>query len=501
MTASVVGLTKRYGPTLALDDVSLTIADGQVHALLGHNGAGKSTIIKCLGGGTSPTAGSIVLDGVAHDALTPRGAIAAGIAVIYQHLSVVDRLTVAENLFLGQERTAGGLIRRGEHHRLAREALDRVGASGIDPEMKVGALPIGQRQLVEIAKAVQRDARLLILDEPTAALSKSEAERLGALVGELARSGIAILYVTHLLGEVLKLADSATVMRNGRVVWSSDRAGITRESLIAAISDGHGASNARPAPPRADESPVLEVTGLAGPQLGPIDLQIAPGEIVACYGLIGSGRTRLMNTLFGRHQAERGSVSIDGMPRLTRSPIQALRAGISLVPGDRAREGLFASLPSLDNTVINAMRPLSKGGFRARKAERGVFDRVSSWLDLKPRSSDLPAGRFSGGNQQKILLGRWVNDAARTRVLLLDDPTQGVDVGARKDIYDAIKRLAAERGIGILVATNEAEEVIDLAHRCLLFSKGRIVDEIDVATTTADALVAAVQNTPTTHLS
>jgi ribose transport system ATP-binding protein len=496
MAASVLGLTKRYGSTLALDDVSLTIADGEIHALLGHNGAGKSTLIKCLGGGVSPTDGRIVIDGVEYASLTPRDAIAAGVAVIYQHLSVVDRLTVAENLFLGQEMTRGGLVRRGEQREQARAALERVGGGGIDPDTRVGVLPIGQRQLVEIAKAVHRNAKLLILDEPTAALSKAEAEQLGELVLELRRSGIAILYVTHLLGEVLKLADEVTVMKNGRSVWSADRPGITKQALIQAISDGHGASNDRPAPPRVGDEPALAVAKLTGAGLGPIDLTVRAGEIIACYGLIGSGRTRFLNTLFGRVRADGGSISVDGTPRLVDSPIAALRAGISLVPGDRAREGLFASLPALDNTVINAMRPLSKGGFRSQKAERGVFERVAGWLDLRPLVSDLPAGRFSGGNQQKILLGRWVNDAARTRVLLLDDPTQGVDVGARKDIYDAIKRMAADRGIGILVATNEADEVMDLAHRCLLFRGGAIVDDIDVGSTSADALLAAIQNTP-----
>lgn len=500
MSASVVGLTKRYGATLALDEVNLSIADGQVHALLGHNGAGKSTLIKCLGGGTQPTSGNMVIDGVQHESLTPRGSISAGVAVIYQHLSVVDGLSVAENLFLGQEETKAGLIRRRAQDAEAHRALSRVGAGNIDPRALVSSLPIGHRQLVEIAKAVHRDAKLLILDEPTAALSEEEATRLGELVLELKNTGIAILYVTHLLGEVLKLADSATVLRDGKAVWTANREGITRDSLIQAISDGHGSRNEPPPPPRRDEPPVLEVSGVAAPGLGPIDLRLAPGEIVALYGLIGSGRTRLLNTLFGKIRRTAGTISVDERMTAANSPIHALRAGISLVPGDRAREGLFSTLPALDNTVIYAMRSLAKWGLRSLTAERGVFTRVSDWLDLRPRASALPAGRFSGGNQQKILLGRWVNDTARTRILLLDDPTQGVDVGARKDIYDAIKRLAVDRGIGILVATNEAEEIVDLAHRCLLMRDGRIVAELDVAETTADSLLAAIQHEPSTRI-
>lgn len=497
MTVTVRGLTKRYGATLALDDVTLDIPGGRIHALLGHNGAGKSTLIACLGGGVAPTAGTIEIDGTTHDSLTPRTSIAAGVAVIYQHLSLLENMTVAENLFIGQERTTAGLIRRGEQRRLAREALDAVGAGGIDPDVRVATLPIGQRQLVEIAKVVRRDAKLIVFDEPTAALSRAEATRLGALVRDLAGRGIAILYVTHLLGEVLALADAATVMRNGRAVWSAEGAGITRETLVAAISDGHGATNDRPAAPRRGETPVLEVRGLTAPGLGPIDLSVAPGEIVACYGLVGSGRTRFLGTVFGRIPRTGGTLLIDGVPRETRSPAQGLRAGIALVPADRAREGLFAALPAQDNIVIDAMRRLGSWGMRSLPAERGVFDRIADRLALRPRAADLPAGRFSGGNQQKILLGRWVNDAARTRVILLDDPTQGVDVGARKDIYDAVKALAVEKGVGVIVATNEPEEVIDLAHRCLVFSRGSVVDELDVAETTADGLLSAVHTAPT----
>lgn len=495
MSVAVRGLTKRYGATVALDDVTLEIPDGEVHALLGHNGAGKSTLIKCLGGGAHPSAGIIEIDGREYAGLSPRESIAAGVAVIYQHLSVLENLTVAENLFIGQERTRGGFIRRREQRALAREALANIGAHGIDPDMKVAALPIGQRQMVEIAKVLQRDARLLILDEPTAALSRAEAARLGELVRELAGRGIAILYVTHLLGEVLALADAATVMRNGRAVWSARGEEITRASLVGAISDGHGATHDRPVPPRLGDAPALAVRGLAGPGLGPIDISVAPGEIVACYGLIGSGRTRFFNTVFGRLPRTSGTVSVDGVPRDATSPARALKGGIALVPGDRAREGLFASLSALDNTVVSSMSALARGGVRSLAAERGVFERVASWLALRPMSSDLAAGRFSGGNQQKILLGRWVNDAARTRVLLLDDPTQGVDVGARKDIYDAVKRLAAERGVGVLVATNEPEEVVDLAHRCLIFARGAVVREMSIADTTADEVLAAVHET------
>lgn len=500
MSVSVTGLTKRYGQTLALDTVTLEIPDGHVHALLGHNGAGKSTLIKCLGGGTAPTSGTMTIGDTTVESFTPRESIQAGVAVIYQHLSLIGRLSVAENLFLGHEhRRAGVFVDAPEQRELARTALERVGAGNIDPRVPVEQLAIGQRQLVEIAKALQRDARLLILDEPTAALSKAESERLGELVKELRKDGIAILYVTHLLSEVLKLADEASVLRNGQKVWSTDRANLTKHGLVEAISDGHGHENDPPAPPR-EGAPVLELRGFGSPGLSPVTLAVKPGEIVALHGLIGSGRTRLLNTLFGRNHADRGEVLVDGVARTIRSPKQALASGIALVPGDRATEGLFGSMPALDNVVTRIMGKLGTAGFRSRSREREVFAETATWLDLKPLRSDLAAGSFSGGNQQKILLGRWINPEANTRVLLLDDPTQGVDVGARKDIYDAVKKLAKEQGIAVVVATNEPEEVMDLAHRVLLMRDGQVTGEFLVPDITADELLSAIHADASTAL-
>lgn len=493
MAVTVTGLTKRYGQTLALDDVSLSIPDGQVHALLGHNGAGKSTLIKCFGGGVAPTSGTMSIDEVTATSFTPRGSSDAGVAVIYQHLSVIERLTVSENLFLGHEITHGGVvISRGEQRRLTKEALARVGGQSIDPDTLVGQLPIGQRQLVEIAKALQRNAKFLILDEPTAALSKAEAEMLGELVLDLKSQGISILYVTHLLSEVLKLADEVTVLRNGKNVWHSYRADLSKHALVDAISEGHGSENEPPAPPKSDE-PLLKVEGFGSPGIGPLNFTVRPGEIVALHGLIGAGRSRLLNTMFGRHRADRGTIYVDGEPKIIRSPKDALSAGIALVPGDRVREGLFGSMSAMQNVVIRAMKSLAKVGFiRSSHQELNTFTEVSKWLDLKPLRHDLVAASFSGGNQQKILLARWVNREAHTKVLLLDDPTQGVDVGARKDIYDAIKTLAREQGVAVVVATNEPEEVIDLAHRCLLVRDGKITSEYVVSETNAEELLSAV---------
>ncbi len=494
MTVSITGLSKRYGATLALDGVDLEIRSGEVHALLGHNGAGKSTVIGCLGGRIAPTQGTIVIDGQEHTALDPRSAIASGIAVIYQHLSLIDSLTVAENLFLGQERTAGSLvIRKGEQRSAAAAALARIGAD-ISPDAVVGELSMGRRQQVEIAKALQRDARLLILDEPSAALSPVESARLGELVLQLRDEGIAILYVTHLLGEVMRLADRATVLRNGRAVWSSEMAGLTKADIVYAVSGGVHASRVAPAA-FDDGVPALELRNLRTEGLAPVDLAVQPGEIICLYGLIGSGRTRLLETVFGRRRGD-GIVRVDGETVRVRTPDEALRAGVALVPADRAKQGLFGSLPASENIVTRAMRALGRLGVRDVAAERSLVRDAFSAMSVRPATPDLAASRFSGGNQQKVLIGRWVNSASAVRVLLLDDPTQGVDVAARGEIYDAIRALVAERRIAVIYATNEPEEVLALAHRCIVMRDGAVVDSVALDDADEEALLALIHSEP-----
>ncbi|MCZ2838969.1 sugar ABC transporter ATP-binding protein [Modestobacter sp. VKM Ac-2985] len=494
MTVSIRGLTKRYGPTLALDHVDLHIAAGEVHALLGHNGAGKSTVIKCLGGGTAPSAGSITIGGTTHDALDPRSSIAAGIAVIYQHLSLIDRLDVTENLFLGQETTTAGVfLRRADQRARAVRLLERVGLD-VSPDTPVRQLTIGQRQLVEIAKALSRDARLLVLDEPSAALSPVESRRLADLVRTLKAEGIAVLYVTHLLNEVVELADRTTVLRDGRVVWSQPMAGVSKTDLVTAVSGrAHGAAVA-PRPVDPDTPPALAVDHLQAPGLHDVSLVVRPGEIVGLYGLVGSGRSRLLETLFGRRPATSGTVAVDGRAVRVRRPDDALRAGLALVPGDRLRQGLFGSLSSGENTVLRVMSLTARAGWRRPRAEREVFRSTAAAFGLRPADPEVPVSRLSGGNQQKVLIARWVNDRAGTRVLLLDDPTQGVDVGARAEIYEVLRQVAAERGLAVLFASNDPDEVVALAQRCLVMRRGRVVDDLDMRDTDEEQLLDLIHS-------
>ncbi|MDX3747037.1 sugar ABC transporter ATP-binding protein [Streptomyces sp. AK08-02] len=513
------GLTKSFGGVRALDGVDLTVPMGQVHALLGHNGAGKSTLIKCLGGAYPPDAGTIEVGGRAYERLSPRESITAGVAIIFQTLSVVDALTVSENIFLGQEWTRYGRIDRRAQDKVAAGLLERVAAT-CSPRDRVGELPMGQRQLVEIAKALSRSASVLVLDEPTAALSAAESHALAERVEDLRVQGLAIVYVTHLLAEVERLADAVTVLRDGRVTHQSVGAGQRRRELVAAIAgkpadptvedrptdaDAHAA--AIDTTPRATTSPAapvargvgspgggLELEGLRGPGFGPVTLTVGSGERVGLYGLIGSGRTRVLETLYGRRRASGGTVRVgDRTVRATR-PGDALAAGIALVPADRRRQGLFPALSARDNTLLPAVRPLARYGVRALGAERRLFDAVAGAVGLRPVRPRLPAASFSGGNQQKLVLGRWINDSRDVRVLLLDEPTQGVDVGARQEIYQVVRSLAADRGTAVLFASSDPEEIVALADRCLVVAGGRVVGELSGAELTEEALLSAVHD-------
>jgi ABC-type sugar transport system ATPase subunit len=506
------GLTKSFGGVRALDGVDLTVPAGQVHALLGHNGAGKSTLIKCLGGAYPPDAGTIEVGGTSYTRLTPRESISAGVAIIFQTLSVVDALTVAENIFLGQEWTRYGRIDRRAQEEVAAGLLERV-AARCSPRDRVGDLPMAQRQLVEIAKALSRSASVLVLDEPTAALSGAETDALAERVEDLRTQGLAIVYVTHLLSEVERLADAVTVLRDGRVAHQATVAGQTRRDLVEAIAgrptDAQEPSRApgraerdpaytpgpdMPGPQRTPPPPRLVVEALRGPGFGPVGLTVGEGERVGLFGLIGSGRTRVLETLYGRRRATAGTIRVGERTVSPARPADALGAGIALVPADRRAQGLFPSLSAQDNALLPAVRTLARYNVRALGTERRVFDALATAVGLRPARPGLPAGAFSGGNQQKLVLGRWINEARHVDVLLLDEPTQGVDVGARQEIYGVVSGLAAEHGTAVLFASSDPEEIVALADRCLIVARGRIVGELSGAGLTEQALLSAVHD-------
>ncbi|WGY00806.1 sugar ABC transporter ATP-binding protein [Nocardioides sp. QY071] len=494
MTLRVTGLRKSFGGVHALQGVDLTIEAGEVHALLGHNGAGKSTLIKALGGAFHPDGGTIEVGGRSHAGLTPRQSIDAGIAIIFQHLSLVDSLSVVDNIFLGQEHRRLGLVDRSSQREAARRLLDRLGATS-SVDSRVGDLPMGQKQLVEIAKALSRDPVVLVLDEPTAALSSHEIGALERTVRSLQEQGLAICYVTHLLGEVERLADRMTVLREGKVHVATSLEGKTRRDIIEAIAEPP--ADLPPAGPVHDaDPPQLRVSGLTGPGIGPVDLEVRPGEIVGLYGLIGSGRTRTLEMIFGR-RARQGSITVGGREVRRATPRAALAAGLALVPGDRGRQGLFASLSALDNALLPAQGVLSTFGLRRRRAEAEAFERLAASLAVHPATPNAPARAFSGGNQQKLLLGRWINGILPTTVLLLDEPTQGVDVRARHEIYKVVRTIASERRTAVVFASTDPEEIVALADRALVMQDGRVIGELAGDTLDEDALLHAVHQADT----
>lgn len=483
---AVRSLGKSYGAAEVLRGVDLDLRPGTVHALLGANGAGKSTLIKCLGGVVRPDRGAITLGGRALLDLTPSSALDAGIVTIHQHQSLIQTLSVADNIFLGSElpRLRGGGRRR--QNRLARDLLARIGAQ-IDPRTIVATLPIGTRQLVEIAKALHRSkVEVLILDEPTAALSERETETLFREIAGLRDAGVMTLYTTHRLAEVFRIADDVTVIRDGSVILQSATKRLTPDDLVASVSRGAApVPQAAPAVTTAVTAPraavVARIDALSGPRFGPVSLALHAGEIVGLFGAVGSGRSSLMETLGGRFAATAGQVLIDGVQAKPRSPRHAMRRGVFLIPADRTQQALCATLTARDNLLLSSLYKIARAGVRRFRREAAIFRDIAQRLDLQPANPDLAVERLSGGNQQKLVIGRVVAQSRDVRMLLVDEPTQGVDVGARAKIYDTLSSLAQATGCAILLASSEAEEIVRTCRRALVLRQGRIVGEFEGA--------------------
>lgn len=492
MTFAVTALTKTYAGVPALSDVTLSVADGEVHALLGANGAGKSTLIKCIGGAIQPSSGTITLHGKIYAGLTPRTAREAGVAVIYQDLSLAGTLSVAENVFLGAEQTRLGVIQRRRQETYAASVLGRLGLR-LDPGMSVAELSGAERQVVEIVKALRREPAVLILDEPTAALTEAEVTILLSHVRRLKEEGVPMLYVTHRLDEVFAVADRLTVLRDGAIVMTGRVRDVGKDAVVKAIVGREVAlalaEQRRPMTTEDAGDPRCRITELVAPGIGPVSFDLLAGEVVAVFGLVGSGRTELLHALFGALPREGGDVLLDGEHVSFSGPAAAIAAGVALVPSDRLRNGLFAPMSAADNMLMPSLGRLARGGVRRRRAERGLFAQVAQRLHLRPPRRELEARRFSGGNQQKLIAGRWI---AREDVglLLLDEPTQGVDAGARAELYGAIRELARSRRCAVLLTTSDEEEAQSVADRVLVLSRGALTGELVGQQINHDALLS-----------
>jgi ribose transport system ATP-binding protein len=477
------GIVKEFPGARALDGVDLEVRPGEVHCLLGQNGAGKSTLIKILAGAHQPTAGEVLLDEAPVTIPDPVAALRLGIATIYQELDVVDGLTVAENIYLGHELARGGVTRRSDAARRTREIMQRLGHPEISPHREVGRLPAAGKQIVQLARALSRDARVVVMDEPSAVLDSEEVGNLHRIVRELTAEGVAVVYISHRLEEIRQLGDRITVLKDGRTVATGLPVADTPTKELIRLMTGRSVEYAFPDRPGVpeDAAPVLEVEGLGlGNVFSDVSLTVRAGEIVGLAGLVGSGRSEILETIYGARRATSGSVRVGGK-RLRTGVDAAVAAGIGLCPEERKSQGLLLDEPVYRNITLSTFARLGRGGLLDERAERAAAREQVEALDLRPASVDRDARTLSGGNQQKALLARWLVHGCR--VLLLDEPTRGVDVGARAEIYGLIRRLA-DAGTAVLVVSSEIPEVLGMADRVLVISDGQAVheglaDEID----------------------
>ena len=476
----VRGVGKSFPGVRALAGVDLALRPGRVHALVGENGAGKSTLVRIMTGNLRLDEGEILVDGRSVRFADPRDAAAHGVAAVYQELTVLPAMSVADNVMLGQERTRRGLLQHRQQRDLVRQALQRVGLSHVDPAAPAQTLSLASQQLVEIARAWLRHSQLLILDEPSAVLAGDELARLSAIIRAVADDGVAVVYISHRLNEVVELADDITVLRDGQRVSSGraseyDTARIVREMVGRDIDAVF--------PHRAEPSTevVLQATGLlpAGghPAATPTDLQLRAGEIVGMAGLIGSGRSRLLRTLGGAVPHRAGEVRVNGA-RVGPGLPSAIRARVVLVPEERKSEGLVLDLPVKANITLADLESVACGGWLSRRREQEAYATGQRQLDIRASGPEQATRQLSGGNQQKVVLAKWLR--IQPKVLLLDEPTRGIDVGARAEIYRLITEFAA-RGLAVLFASSDLPEVVGLSHRVLVCRQGSIVGELSAA--------------------
>ena len=483
------GIAKRYPGVVALDDVALTLHAGEVHGLVGENGAGKSTLIKILSGAIHADAGEIVIAGRPVERPTPAEMHEHGIAVIYQELMLAPHLTVAENLFLGRlPRGPFGIIDWRAAHRRAGELMDRLGFR-VDPGARLDQLSVAQRQMVEIASALSRNARIVVLDEPSAVLGGAELERLFEIIRRLSAEGVSFIYISHRLSEVFAICDTVTVLRDGRRVGSRAIGEVDTDGLISMMV-GRTLADIYPRRRRNIGKPVLSVRGLARARvLHGIDLDVRAGEILGICGLAGSGRTELMRALLGADRADAASYTLRGRERRIATPAAAIRERMCLLPEDRKTQGCFLPQSVAFNMTISRLGTIRRGAMLSYATERRVAGHLVQRLKVRTPGTDALVHQLSGGNQQKCLIARSLN--ADCDILLIDEPTRGVDVGAKREIYELLAELADESHAAIVMVSSELPEILGLSDRILVMRDGRIAGRFERDEATEEKLMAA----------
>jgi inositol transport system ATP-binding protein len=490
----MTGIAKRFPGVQALGDVAFDVEEGEVHGLLGENGAGKSTLLKILSGALQPDAGTVEFDGSQIVLPTPEAALALGIVTIYQEFNLIPTLTVAENVFLGREPVSGPFISWRSMRRATRALAGRYGLD-LPATKLVRDLSVAQQQMVEIARALSVRSRLIIMDEPTSALSETESQRLFAIMRDLRRDGISTIFVTHRLSEVLQICDRVTVLRDGRLSGKADIAGLTIDRIIRMMVGRSAAELFEPLPPRSPGNTVLKVLGLSrrgavdDPRavlLDDINFELRHGEILGIAGLIGSGRTELARCLFGADPKTAGETIIAGKMVNILTPEHAIKHGIGLVPEDRKQQALFLDLAVRENLSVAALQKLSRFGFVKLQAEQALVRRYRESLNIRMTSDEQSVKNLSGGNQQKVVLARWL--ALGPRILIVDEPTRGIDVGAKAEVHQLLHQMAMS-GIAIIAISSELPEVLAISDRILTMRAGRITGEVPRVTASEETLM------------
>ncbi len=461
-------ITKTYPGVAALCGVSISFEKGEVHAVMGENGAGKSTLIKVISGAAQPDSGEIVIDGAVHARMTPQLAIEKGVSVIYQEFNLFDSLTAAENIFIGERPSDRPFVDYREMAKRAESIFARFNVK-INPNAQVNSLTPAYKQIIEISKTIHKNAKILIMDEPTAPLSVDEVNKLFEIIAELKANGITIIYISHRLDEIFAIADRVSVLRDGRHIDTRRVSELDRNKLIQ-LMVGRELTNTYPRPVESTGETVLAVNHMSGNFIRDVSFRLNRGEILGFAGLVGSGRTELMRLVFGADKRESGEILINGSPVRITTPTRALKLGIGLIPEDRKRSGVFLNNTVAWNICISSLHKISKNKVLGKRLEEEQAEFYHEKLKIKTPSLDQKVINLSGGNQQKVALAKVL--AADTEVLIFDEPTRGIDVGARMEIYRIMRELSAQ-GKGIIMVSSDMEELLGMSDRIVVMAEGR----------------------------
>jgi ribose transport system ATP-binding protein len=480
---SIRGVCKSFPGVRALDGVSMDVKRGTVHGVVGENGAGKSTLMKILSGVYEKDSGTIVYDGQRIERTTPHQSMQSGLAIIYQELNLVNTMSVGENVFLGRFKEMKGM--RGTHAK-AREILDSIGCK-VSTTRLVSELSMSEKQMVEIAKALSFKSKLIIMDEPSSSLTGEELVELAKIIRQLKEQGISIIYISHKLAEIFEFCDVVSVMRDGRMIDTKAKSEFTRNELITKMV-GRTIENEYPPRPQCVGAPLLEVRSINTRKLHDISFTLHKGEILGLVGLVGAGRTEIVRALFGADKVRGHQVRIEGKPVSIRSPKDAKDAGLGFIPEDRKLQGLVLPFSVDSNISMASIRKFSRLGFIRRSIEKGIAERQVKALAVKTPSIKVPVRNLSGGNQQKCIVGRWLEISPM--IFIMDEPTRGIDVGAKYEIYTLMKEIA-ERGGAIILISSELPEVLNMSNRVLTIFEGRITGELLPQSASADEIMSA----------